>query len=134
MVIGALSVIWLLPLIGAILVAFLPPHFAKYMSVAVSLGALLVAAYVAALVAPDYHRYGNGDANWGGTFVLGPWLQYKTYGDAQILRQNYAAMQQLRFDCHGPRPASPCAHCLPPVEKSTSIAVPRLAIVRNRTR
>ncbi len=44
-------------------------------------------------IAPDYHRYGAGDANWGGTFVLGPWLQYKTYGDVQILRQNYAAMQ-----------------------------------------
>jgi alpha-L-rhamnosidase len=44
-------------------------------------------------IAPDYHRYGNGDANWGGTFVLGPWLQYKTYGDVQILRDNYAAMQ-----------------------------------------
>ena len=57
MVIGALSVIWLLPLIGAILVAFLPPHFAKYMAVIVSLGALLVAAYVAVLFAPDYHRF-----------------------------------------------------------------------------
>ena len=57
MIIGALSVIWLLPLIGAILVAFLPPHFAKYMAVIVSLGALLVAAYVAVLFAPDYHRF-----------------------------------------------------------------------------
>jgi len=56
-VIGALSVIWLLPLIGAILIAFLPPHLAKYMAVLVSLAALFVAAYVAVLFAPDYHRF-----------------------------------------------------------------------------
>jgi len=55
--IGALSVIWLLPLVGAILIAFLPPHFAKYMAVIVSLTALFVAAYVAVLFAPDYHRF-----------------------------------------------------------------------------
>ena len=55
--IGALSVIWLLPLVGAILIAFLPPHLAKYMAVLVSLAALFVAAYVAVLFAPDYHRF-----------------------------------------------------------------------------
>ena len=55
--IGALSVIWLLPLVGSILIAFLPPHLAKYMAVLVSLAALFVAAYVAVLFAPDYHRF-----------------------------------------------------------------------------
>ncbi len=54
---GTLSVIWLLPLIGAILVAFMPPHFAKYMSVLVSLAALVVAAFVAFAFAPDWHRF-----------------------------------------------------------------------------
>lgn len=45
-------------------------------------------------IAPDYHRYGVGDANWGDTFVIGPWLQYRTYGDLRILQDNYAAMQR----------------------------------------
>jgi NADH-quinone oxidoreductase subunit M len=55
--IGTLSVIWLLPLIGAILVAFMPPHFAKYMAVLVSVGVLLVAGFVAFSFAPDWHRF-----------------------------------------------------------------------------
>ena len=54
---GALTVVWLLPLIGGLFVAFMPPHFAKYMAVAVATATLLVAAYVAFLFAPDYHRY-----------------------------------------------------------------------------
>ena len=45
-------------------------------------------------IAPDYHRYGVGDANWGDTFVIGPWLQYRTYGDLRLLRDNYPAMQR----------------------------------------
>lgn len=45
-------------------------------------------------IAPEYHEYGAGDANWGATFVIGPWLQYQTYGDIQILQQNYAPMQR----------------------------------------
>ena len=44
-------------------------------------------------IAPDYHRYGVGDANWGDTFVIGAWLQYRTYGDLRMLRDNYPAMQ-----------------------------------------
>ena len=55
--IGTLTVIWLLPLIGALLVAFMPPHLAKYMSVLVALAALVVAAWVAILFAPDWHRF-----------------------------------------------------------------------------
>ncbi|HZC73122.1 MAG TPA: family 78 glycoside hydrolase catalytic domain, partial [Jatrophihabitans sp.] len=45
-------------------------------------------------IAPDYHRYGVGDANWGDTFVIGPWLQYRTYGDLRMLQQYYPAMQR----------------------------------------
>ena len=52
-----LTVIWLLPLIGAVLIAGLPPHLAKYMGILVALGALVVAAYVALNFAPNYHRY-----------------------------------------------------------------------------
>jgi NADH-quinone oxidoreductase subunit M len=52
-----LTTLWLLPLIGAILIAGMPPHFAKYMSVLVALGALAIAGYVALSFAPDYHQY-----------------------------------------------------------------------------
>ena len=52
-----LTVIWLLPLVGAILIAGMPPHLAKYMGVLVALGALGVAAFVALEFAPDYHHY-----------------------------------------------------------------------------
>ncbi len=44
-----LTVIWLLPLVGSALIAFMPPRFAKWMSVATSLAALLIAAGVAFL-------------------------------------------------------------------------------------
>jgi NADH-quinone oxidoreductase subunit M len=52
-----LTVIWLLPLVGALFIAALPPHLAKYMGFLVALCALLVGAYVALDFAPDYHRY-----------------------------------------------------------------------------
>ena len=52
-----LTVIWLLPLIGSVLIAFMPPHFAKWMAVLVALGALGVSAFVAFFFAPGYHGY-----------------------------------------------------------------------------
>jgi NADH-quinone oxidoreductase subunit M len=52
-----LSVIWLLPLIGGLLIAFMPPHLAKYMAVLVALSSLAVAGGVALLFEPAYHRY-----------------------------------------------------------------------------
>jgi NADH-quinone oxidoreductase subunit M len=52
-----LTVIWLLPLVGAALIAFMPARFAKWSGVAVALGALAVAAYVAFSFEPDYHGY-----------------------------------------------------------------------------
>ena len=42
-----LTVIWLLPLIGSALIAFMPPRFAKWLGVVVALAALAVAAGVA---------------------------------------------------------------------------------------
>jgi len=52
-----LTIVWLLPLAGALLIAALPPHVAKYMGVLVSLGTLFVTGIVAVLFAPDYHRF-----------------------------------------------------------------------------
>jgi NADH-quinone oxidoreductase subunit M len=52
-----LTIAWLLPLVGAVLIAGLPPHLAKYMAVIVSLGTLFVTGVVAVLFAPDYHRF-----------------------------------------------------------------------------
>jgi len=52
-----LTAIWLLPLIGGLLIAFMPPHIAKYMAVLVALGALAIAGYVAFSFAPGYNRY-----------------------------------------------------------------------------
>ena len=52
-----LTIVWLLPLAGALLIAALPPHVAKYMGVLVSLGTLFVTGIVALLFAPDYHRF-----------------------------------------------------------------------------
>jgi NADH-quinone oxidoreductase subunit M len=53
----SLTVIWLLPLIGAALIAFMPPHFAKWLGVLVALASLGVAAGVAFAFAPGYHGY-----------------------------------------------------------------------------
>jgi NADH-quinone oxidoreductase subunit M len=52
-----LTVIWLLPLIGGLLIAFMPPHLAKYMAVLVALSALALAGYVALSFEPGYHKY-----------------------------------------------------------------------------
>jgi len=52
-----LSVIWLTPLIGGALVAFLPPRLAKWMGVLVAAVALFVAGFVAANFSPDWHGY-----------------------------------------------------------------------------
>ncbi len=52
-----LTVLWLLPLVGAILIAGMPPRLAKYMGVLVAVGTLAIAAFVALEFAPDYHRY-----------------------------------------------------------------------------
>jgi NADH-quinone oxidoreductase subunit M len=52
-----LTTIWLLPMVGAALIAFMPPHFAKWMGVVVALAALAVAADVAFSFAPGYHGY-----------------------------------------------------------------------------
>ena len=52
-----LTVIWLLPLIGAALIAFMPPRFAKWSGVAVAVAALGVAAGVAFSFAPGYRGY-----------------------------------------------------------------------------
>jgi NADH-quinone oxidoreductase subunit M len=52
-----LTVIWLLPLIGGLLIAFMPPHLAKYMAVLVAVSALALAGYVALSFEPGYHKY-----------------------------------------------------------------------------
>ena len=52
-----LTVIWLLPLVGAALIAFMPPRFAKWMSVLLSLVMLLIAAGVAFLFDSTWHGY-----------------------------------------------------------------------------
>jgi NADH-quinone oxidoreductase subunit M len=52
-----LTTIWLLPMIGAALIAFMPPRFAKWMGVIVALAALAVAAGVAFSFAPGYRGY-----------------------------------------------------------------------------
>ena len=52
-----LTTLWLLPLVGGVLVAFLPPRLAKWFGALVALVALAIAAFVAANFAPDYHGY-----------------------------------------------------------------------------
>ena len=52
-----LTVIWLLPLLGGVLVAFMPPHWSKWMSVATSVVTLGIAAGVAYLFDPGTHGY-----------------------------------------------------------------------------
>lgn len=52
-----LTVIWLLPLVGAALIAFMPPRFAKWLGVVVALAALGVAAGVAFNFTPGYKGY-----------------------------------------------------------------------------
>jgi NADH-quinone oxidoreductase subunit M len=52
-----LTVIWLLPLVGGLLVGRMPPHLAKWSGAVVAVAALGVAAGVAFAFAPDYHGY-----------------------------------------------------------------------------
>jgi len=52
-----LTSIWLLPLIGAVLIAFMPPRFSKWMGVLVALVSLGIAAGVALAFAPGFHGY-----------------------------------------------------------------------------
>src|SRR5438093_1331549 len=51
------TAIWLLPLVGGALVAFLPPRLAKWFGALVGLVALVMAAFVAFSFAPGYHGY-----------------------------------------------------------------------------
>ena len=57
-----LTVIWLLPMIGSALIAFMPPRFAKWMGVLVAVAALGVAAGVAFSFAPGYRGYQYSEA------------------------------------------------------------------------
>ena len=52
-----LTTIWLIPLVGGAIVAFLPPRLAKWFGILVSAVALGVAAFVAANFSPDFHGY-----------------------------------------------------------------------------
>jgi NADH-quinone oxidoreductase subunit M len=52
-----LSVIWVLPLAGGLLIGRMPPYLAKWFGALVALAALGVAAFVAITFAPDYHGY-----------------------------------------------------------------------------
>jgi NADH-quinone oxidoreductase subunit M len=52
-----LTTIWLIPLVGGALVAFLPPRLAKWFGSLVALVALLVTAFVAANFSPAYHGF-----------------------------------------------------------------------------
>jgi NADH-quinone oxidoreductase subunit M len=52
-----LTVIWLLPLVGAALIAYMPPRFAKWFGVVVAVASLGVAAGVAFGFEPGYRGY-----------------------------------------------------------------------------
>ena len=52
-----LTAIWLLPLVGGILIAFIPPRFAKWLGVLVALVTLGISGGVALAFAPGYHGY-----------------------------------------------------------------------------
>jgi NADH-quinone oxidoreductase subunit M len=52
-----LTTIWLLPLVGGILIAFIPPRFAKWLGVLVALVTLGISGGVALAFAPGYHSY-----------------------------------------------------------------------------
>jgi NADH-quinone oxidoreductase subunit M len=57
-----LTVIWLLPMIGSALIAFMPPRFAKWFGVIVALAALGVAAGVAFTFEPGIRGYQYSEA------------------------------------------------------------------------
>jgi len=52
-----LTAIWAIPLVGAILIAGMPPRFAKWMGVLVALVALGISGGVALAFAPGFHSY-----------------------------------------------------------------------------
>src|SRR6195256_4329947 len=52
-----LTTIWLLPLIGSVLVAFMPPGLSKYMSTLSAVVTLGIAVGVAAAFDPSAHQY-----------------------------------------------------------------------------
>jgi NADH-quinone oxidoreductase subunit M len=52
-----LTILWLLPLVGAALIAGMPPRLAKFWGVVVSLAALAIAISVAVLFAPGTHGF-----------------------------------------------------------------------------
>ena len=52
-----LTMLWLIPLVGGALIAFLPPRLAKWMGVLVAAVALFIAGFVAANFSPDFHGY-----------------------------------------------------------------------------
>ncbi|TME80675.1 MAG: NADH-quinone oxidoreductase subunit M, partial [Chloroflexi bacterium] len=52
-----LTALWLMPLIGGALVAFLPPRLAKWFGVLVALAVLLVSGFVALNFAPDHSGF-----------------------------------------------------------------------------
>ncbi len=52
-----LTVLWLLPLVGAVLIAFMPPGLAKSMGVVVSLVSLAISIGVAIVFVPGFHGY-----------------------------------------------------------------------------
>lgn len=56
-----LSSLWLIPLIGGSLVAFLPPRLAKWFGALVALVALTVTAFIAFNFAPDQHGFQFGE-------------------------------------------------------------------------
>lgn len=46
-------------------------------------------------IAPEYTVFSNGfrdDPNWGGALIMVPYKHYRVYGDAEPLRDGYAAM------------------------------------------
>jgi NADH-quinone oxidoreductase subunit M len=57
-----LTAIWVLPMVGAAFIAFIPPRFAKWLGVLVALGSFAVAADVAFSFAPDHRGYQFAEA------------------------------------------------------------------------
>jgi alpha-L-rhamnosidase len=48
-------------------------------------------------IAPEYTVFAGGfrdDANWGGAVIMVPWKHYQAYGDADLLRDGFGAMER----------------------------------------
>ena len=52
-----LTAIWLLPLVGAAFISYMPPRLARWSGVMVSVAALVVAGFVALNFSPNYHGF-----------------------------------------------------------------------------